>query len=61
MAAGQSKEFSDLIKAIGEAKSKQEEDRIIIHEVAELKKKMGDATIKGVSRSPPPPFHSVYP
>lgn len=28
-----SKEFFELVKAIGESKSKQEEDRIIMHEV----------------------------
>lgn len=35
-----SKEFFELLKAIGEAKSKQEEDRIIQREIATLKKKM---------------------
>jgi AP-4 complex subunit epsilon-1 len=35
-----SKEFFELIKSIGESKSKQEEDRIILNEVAVLKKKM---------------------
>jgi len=33
-----SKDFFDLVKAIGESKSKQEEDRIIAREVAVLKK-----------------------
>jgi AP-4 complex subunit epsilon-1 len=35
MAAGnpQPKDFFDLVKAIGESKSKQEEDRIILDEV----------------------------
>ena len=42
-----SKEFFDLVKTIGEAKSKQEEDRIVVAEVAKLKKMMGDAGIKG--------------
>jgi len=35
-----SKEFFELLKAIGESKSKQEEDRIIIKEVQTLKKKL---------------------
>ena len=35
-----SKEFFELIKAIGESKSKQEEDRIILKEVQKLKHKM---------------------
>jgi AP-4 complex subunit epsilon-1 len=35
-----SKEFFELLKAIGESKSKQEEDRIIQREIACLKKKM---------------------
>ena len=32
------REFFDLVKAIGESKSKQEEDRIIAEEVVYLKK-----------------------
>jgi AP-4 complex subunit epsilon-1 len=35
-----SKEFFELLKAIGESKSKQEEDRIICKEVQKLKQKM---------------------
>lgn len=35
-----SSEFFELLKAIGESKSKQEEDRIIAKEVAKLKQKM---------------------
>ncbi len=35
-----SSEFFQLLKAIGESKSKQEEDRIIAKEVARLKQKM---------------------
>jgi AP-4 complex subunit epsilon-1 len=35
-----SKEFFELLKAIGESKSKQEEDRIIIKEIQTLKKKL---------------------
>ena len=33
-----SREFFELVKSIGESKSKQEEDRIIVREVQELKK-----------------------
>ena len=40
-----SKEFFELLKAIGESKSKQEEDRIIQREIATLKKKM-EAKVK---------------
>nr|CCA22889.1 Coatomer protein complex putative [Albugo laibachii Nc14] len=39
-----SKEFFELVKSIGESKSKQEEDRIILHEVAQLKRKMNDVS-----------------
>ena len=35
-----SKEFFELLKAIGESKSKQEEDRIIAKEVTCLKQKL---------------------
>ncbi|KAL7517944.1 hypothetical protein ACHAWX_002817 [Stephanocyclus meneghinianus] len=35
-----SREFFELIKSIGESKSKQEEDRIILNEIAVLKKKL---------------------
>lgn len=35
-----SREFFELIKAIGESKSKQEEDRIILKEIQTLKRKM---------------------
>lgn len=35
-----SKEFFDLVKQIGESRSKQEEDKIIVHEVHTLKQKM---------------------
>eukprot|EP00475_Leptophrys_vorax_P016732 TRINITY_DN2323_c0_g1_i1.p1 TRINITY_DN2323_c0_g1~~TRINITY_DN2323_c0_g1_i1.p1 ORF type:complete len:1145 (+),score=327.32 TRINITY_DN2323_c0_g1_i1:67-3501(+) len=44
-AASRSKEFFDLIKAIGEAKSKQEEDDIITEEVLVLKTKMFEPKI----------------
>ena len=37
-----SKEFFELVKAIGESKSKQEEDRIIVSEVVALKKRVGE-------------------
>lgn len=35
-----SKEFFELLKAIGESKSKQEEDRIIQREIATLRQKL---------------------
>lgn len=35
-----SKEFFDLVKSIGESRSKQEEDKIIVQEVHTLKQKM---------------------
>lgn len=41
----QGKDFFELIKAIGESKSKQEEDRIIAEEVAFLKKKISEQGI----------------
>ena len=47
-----SKEFFDLLKAIGESKSKQEEDRIIQKEVARLKQKL---------ETPPPAAHGAAP
>ncbi|CAN0028204.1 unnamed protein product [Ectocarpus sp. 6 AP-2014] len=40
-----SRDFFELVKAIGESKSKQEEDRIIMHEVGVLKKKMPEANV----------------
>jgi AP-4 complex subunit epsilon-1 len=42
-----SKEFFELVKAIGESRSKQEEDRIILTEVQVLKEKMGQPNIQG--------------
>ncbi len=42
-----SSEFFELIKAIGESKSKQEEDRIIAREVATLKKKLESGSAGG--------------
>ncbi|KAL8504407.1 hypothetical protein ACS0TY_022947 [Phlomoides rotata] len=39
---GQSKEFLDLIKSIGETRSKSEEDRIILREVETLKARFSD-------------------
>jgi AP-4 complex subunit epsilon-1 len=36
---GQSKEFLDLVKSIGEARSKAEEDRIIARELEHLKRR----------------------
>ncbi|KAK9706997.1 hypothetical protein RND81_07G166500 [Saponaria officinalis] len=37
---GQSKDFLDLVKSIGEARSKSEEDRIILAEIATLKHRL---------------------
>ncbi|XP_022936679.1 AP-4 complex subunit epsilon [Cucurbita moschata] len=42
---GQSKEFLDLIKSIGEARSKAEEERIIIQEMENLKRRLTDPDI----------------
>lgn len=42
---GSSKEFLDLVKAIGEAKSKAEEDRITSSEIETLKKKIGEPDV----------------
>ena len=48
-----SKEFFELIKSIGESKSKQEEDRIILNEIAVLKKKMENDKPGSISTSIP--------
>ncbi|KAG6778420.1 hypothetical protein POTOM_018284 [Populus tomentosa] len=37
---GQSKEFLDLVKSIGEARSKAEEDRIVLREIESLKRRI---------------------
>ncbi|KAI9092210.1 hypothetical protein K1719_027710 [Acacia pycnantha] len=37
---GQSKEFLDLVKSIGEARSKAEEDRIVLNEIETLKRRI---------------------
>ncbi|XP_071730558.1 AP-4 complex subunit epsilon-like [Rutidosis leptorrhynchoides] len=42
---GQSKEFLDLVKSIGEARSKSEEDRIVIHEIETLKRRINEPDI----------------
>ncbi|KAM7490823.1 hypothetical protein LguiA_033744 [Lonicera macranthoides] len=42
---GQSKEFLDLVKSIGEARSKAEEDRIVIHEIETLKRRITEPDI----------------
>ncbi|KAL3651019.1 hypothetical protein CASFOL_007422 [Castilleja foliolosa] len=39
---GQSKEFLDLIKSIGEARSKAEEDRIVVREIETLKARLSN-------------------
>eukprot|EP01039_Chlorochromonas_danica_P004528 gene4528-4966_t len=45
MAAIPSRDFFDLVKAIGESKSKQEEDRIITEEVIYLKKAVAQSNV----------------
>ncbi|KAK7250707.1 hypothetical protein RIF29_33313 [Crotalaria pallida] len=42
---GQSKEFLDLVKSIGEARSKAEEDRIVLREIDTLKGRISDPDI----------------
>ncbi|KAI3703535.1 hypothetical protein L1987_73677 [Smallanthus sonchifolius] len=42
---GQSKEFLDLVKSIGEARSKSEEDRIVLHEIETLKRRINEPDI----------------
>ncbi|XP_002519936.2 AP-4 complex subunit epsilon [Ricinus communis] len=42
---GQSKEFLDLVKSIGEARSKAEEDRIVLSEIETLKKRIVEPDI----------------
>ncbi|KAH7834765.1 hypothetical protein Vadar_019502 [Vaccinium darrowii] len=42
---GQSKEFLDLVKSIGEARSKAEEDRIVLHEIETLKRRIAEPDI----------------
>lgn len=49
-----SKEFFELLKAIGESKSKQEEDRIILKEVQTLKKKLEPPAGPSIPGQPPP-------
>ncbi|GMJ12572.1 Adaptor Protein Complex 4E [Hibiscus trionum] len=41
----QSKEFLDLVKSIGEARSKAEEDRIVLGEIETLKRRISDPDI----------------
>ncbi|KAG8078863.1 hypothetical protein GUJ93_ZPchr0007g4617 [Zizania palustris] len=43
---GQSKEFLDLVKSIGEARSKAEEDRIISRELEHLKRRLADPDVQ---------------
>lgn len=38
-------EFNNFIKSVGECKSKAEEDRIVAHEVMELKRRLEDPRI----------------
>uniref|UniRef100_A0A7N0U3X3 Clathrin/coatomer adaptor adaptin-like N-terminal domain-containing protein n=1 Tax=Kalanchoe fedtschenkoi TaxID=63787 RepID=A0A7N0U3X3_KALFE len=42
---GQTKEFLDLVKSIGEARSKAEEDRIVMQEIETLKKRIVEPDI----------------
>ncbi|XP_031479468.1 AP-4 complex subunit epsilon [Nymphaea colorata] len=42
---GQSREFLDLVKSIGECRSKAEEDRIVLHEIETLKKKIAEPDV----------------
>ncbi|KAL8195896.1 hypothetical protein R6Q57_025386 [Mikania cordata] len=42
---GQSKEFLDLVKSIGEARSKSEEDRIVLREIETLKRRINEPNI----------------
>ncbi|XP_068655490.1 AP-4 complex subunit epsilon [Aristolochia californica] len=42
---GQSKEFLDLVKSIGEARSKAEEERIVLHEIETLKRRIADPDV----------------
>lgn len=42
---GQSKEFLELVKSIGEARSKAEEDRIVVGEIETLKRRLSEAEI----------------
>lgn len=42
---GQSKEFLDLVKSIGEARSKAEEDRIILREIETLKRRIAEPDV----------------
>ncbi|XP_042468373.1 AP-4 complex subunit epsilon-like [Zingiber officinale] len=43
--AGQSKEFLDLVKSIGEARSKAEEDRIILLEIETLRRRIAEPDV----------------
>ncbi|XP_044467959.1 AP-4 complex subunit epsilon-like [Mangifera indica] len=42
---GQSKEFLDLVKSIGEARSKAEEDRIVLNEIEALKRRISEPDV----------------
>ncbi|CAL9145664.1 unnamed protein product [Musa hybrid cultivar] len=42
---GQSKEFLDLVKSIGEARSKAEEDRIILREIDSLRRRIAEPDV----------------
>ncbi|XP_031280122.1 AP-4 complex subunit epsilon [Pistacia vera] len=42
---GQSKEFLDLVKSLGEARSKAEEDRIVLNEIETLKRRISEPDV----------------
>ncbi|KAI4370805.1 hypothetical protein MLD38_019114 [Melastoma candidum] len=42
---GQSKEFLDLVKSIGESRSKSEEDRIVLSEIETLRRRLSDPDV----------------
>ncbi|XP_020110695.1 AP-4 complex subunit epsilon [Ananas comosus] len=42
---GQTKEFLDLVKSIGEARSKAEEDRIVLREIDTLRRRLADPDV----------------
>jgi hypothetical protein len=46
--SGLSKEFLEILKSVGESKSKQEEDRIIIHEIGVLKTRVNQIDVTPV-------------
>lgn len=47
-----SRAFLDFVKAIGESKTKQEEDRIVVHELSKLKKDLFNTRPSSVCERP---------